>query len=155
MRLRFADVTWDGDARCLLRGGEPVHVTPKAFALLGLLLEKRPAAVSRRDIQDTLWPGVFVTEGNIDSLVKEIRKALGDDSRADDSLLRTVHGVGYAFDGSVHEESPVLSGFCHALVTVDGDRARIVDGDEIVLGAVRVGDRSLASDPSAPTNSVS
>ena len=212
MRLRFGDVTFDGDGRRLLRGGEPVHLTPKAFALLGLLLEKRPAAVSRLGIQEALWPGVFVTEGNIDSLVKEIRKAL-DDGHAGASLLRTVHGFGYAFDGTVHEEHHDLSTVrhvivwgvqtfplapgenilgrardakvwlghdsvsrSHARVTVDGDRAEIVDagsrngtflrgervtrpealrdGDEVTLGVVRVAYRFVGSNPSAPTRPI-
>ncbi len=209
MRLRFADVTFDGDGRRLLRGGEPVHLTPKAFALLGLLVERRPAAVSRADIQESLWPGVFVTEGNIDSLVKEIRKALGDGG-AEAPLFRTVHGFGYAFDAAVHEEPQLPAGVrhvvvwgvqtfplapgvnvlgrardatvwlghdsvsrAHARVTVEGDRAEIADagsrngtflrgtrltgpellsdGDEIVLGVVRVGYRFVGMNPSAPT----
>lgn len=135
MRLRFADVTYDGEARRLLRGGNAVHVTPKAFALLGLLLERRPAAVSRRDIQDALWPGVFVTEGNIDSLVKEIRKALGDEGRGPESLVRTVHGFGYAFDGSVDEGSPVHSGARHVIVW--GVQTFPLGAGENVLGRAR------------------
>ncbi len=102
MRLRFGDVTFDAAGRRLLRGAEPVRLTPKAFSLLALLLQRRPAAVSRADISETLWPGVFVTEGNIDSLVKEIRRAIGD-GNAGAPLLRTVHGFGYAFDGAVRE----------------------------------------------------
>lgn len=103
MRLRFGDVTFDGEGRQLLRADAPVHLTPKAFSLLGLLLERRPAAVSRAEIQDALWPGVFVTEGNIDSLVKEVRRAL-DGASGESHLVRTVHGYGYAFDGAVHPE---------------------------------------------------
>lgn len=212
MRLRFADVTFDGEGRRLLRSGEPVHLTPKAYALLELLLQKRPAAVARADIQEALWPGVFVTEGNIDSLVKEIRRAFGDGG-GDGPLLRTVHGFGYAFDGAVHEETvdptharhvvvwgvqafPLGEGRnilgrareatvwighdsvsrSHARVTVDGDRAEIVDagsrngtflrgvrlagpellrdGDEIGLGVVRLAYRFLGSSPSMPTRPV-
>lgn len=212
MLIRFADATYDGEGRRLLRRGEPVHLTPKAFAFLGLLLEKHPAAVSRLEIQETLWPGVFVTEGNIDSLVKEIRKAIGE-SPSDAALIRTVHGFGYAFDGRVQQESeaPAIARHllvwgtqtfrladgpnvlgrvreaavwlghdsvsrAHARVTVDGDRAEIVDlgsrngtfldgerivsprvlkdGDEVVLGCVRVSYRHFSANPSTPTKSV-
>ena len=134
MRLRFADVTFDGDGRRVLRGGEQVHLTPKAFALLGLLLEERPAAVSRLKIQETLWPAVFVTEGNIDSLVKEIRRALGD-GHGTHPLIRTVHGFGYAFDAEAEEERPHAAPARHVLVW--GVQTFPLADGENVLGRVR------------------
>lgn len=134
MRLRFGDATFDGDGRRVLRGGEPVHLTPKAYALLALLLEKRPAAVSRLAIQEALWPAVFVTEGNIDSLVKEVRRALGDD-HGPHALIRTVHGFGYAFDAAVEEERAPAAPVRHVLVW--GVQTFHLAEGENVLGRVR------------------
>lgn len=134
MRFRFADVTYDGEGRRLLRGDELVHLTPKAFQLLGLLLRCRPAAVSRQLIQETLWPGVFVTEGNIDSLVKEIRKALRD-SRSEPAIVRTVHGFGYAFDAPAHEEGAPRGQARHVLVW--GTQTLRLEEGPNVLGRVR------------------
>jgi DNA-binding winged helix-turn-helix (wHTH) protein len=102
MRLRFGDVTFDSGRRALFRGPRPVHVSPKAFQLLELLLSNRPNAVSKTEIMETLWADVVVTEGSLAALVKDLRKALGD--RAGDHIsIRTVHGFGYAFDGAVRE----------------------------------------------------
>jgi TolB-like protein/Tfp pilus assembly protein PilF len=86
----------------LLRGGQPVHLTPKAFQLLGFLLEVRPRAVPKPELQEKLWPSTFVSEGNLATLIKEARVAIGDNARQP-LYIRTVHGYGYAFAGAVQE----------------------------------------------------
>ena len=102
MRLRFGDVTFDSGRRSLFRGPQRLHLPPKSFQLLELLLSKRPNAVSKSEIQEVVWPDVLVTEGSLAALVKDLRKALGEGAEGVSSI-RTVHGFGYAFDGVVHE----------------------------------------------------
>lgn len=104
MRLRFGEVTFDPEARLLLRGPDPVHLTPKAFNLLALLLKERPRALSREEIFDGIWPDVLVTESNLTSLVTDVRSAVGDDAKHP-ALVRTHHGFGYSFAGEVVTES--------------------------------------------------
>jgi DNA-binding winged helix-turn-helix (wHTH) protein len=96
MRLEFGEFTLDRGARQLLRGGRPLHLEPKAFELLALLLERRPEAVAKPEIRDRLWPDTFVSESNLTGLVAQVRDALGDDPRQP-RYIRTVHGFGYAF----------------------------------------------------------
>jgi DNA-binding winged helix-turn-helix (wHTH) protein len=96
MKLRFGPFVLDGEARQLLRSGEPRKLTPKALTLLELLLEQRPRAVSKQEILERLWPGTFVAESNVPALVNEVRAALEDDGRAP-RYVRTVHRFGYAF----------------------------------------------------------
>lgn len=102
MRLRFGDVTFDSGRRALFRGPRQVRISPKAFRLLELLLAKRPDAVSKAEILGTVWPDVVVNEGSLAALVKDVRKVLGRGAEGS-SVLRTVHGFGYAFDGEIHE----------------------------------------------------
>ena len=102
MRLLFGDCTFDSDSRTLLRNGETVRVTAKAFQLLELLLDARPKPVAKADLFAKLWPDTFVSETNLASLIKEIRTAIGDDARAP-RYVRTVHRFGYAFNGTVTE----------------------------------------------------
>ncbi len=104
MRLTFGDFALDGDTRQLLRGEEEVHLSPKAFELLSTLVEARPKALSKDRLQATLWPGTFVTEGNLSVLVAEIRHALGDEARAP-RFLRTVQRFGYAFVAEARDAS--------------------------------------------------
>jgi DNA-binding winged helix-turn-helix (wHTH) protein len=94
--VTFGGFVLDLDARELRRGSTPVPLSPKAFQLLGLLVEHRPKALSKRDLQERLWPGTFVVEKNLTNLVAEIRDALGDDA-SDPLFVRTVHRFGYAF----------------------------------------------------------
>jgi DNA-binding winged helix-turn-helix (wHTH) protein len=102
MRLRFGDVTFDSGRRSVFRGPQSVHLSPKAFRLLELLLSKRPDAVPKAEILESVWPDAVVSEGSLAALVKDVRKALGD-SAEEPSFLRTVHGFGYAFDADIHE----------------------------------------------------
>jgi hypothetical protein len=53
--MRFADCVLDPEARELRRGGRDVPLSPRAFRLLTLLLERRPRPVSQRELRDALW----------------------------------------------------------------------------------------------------
>ena len=96
MQVTFGAFTLDRAARQLRRDGEVRHLEPKAFELLALLVEQRPAAVSKQEIRDRLWPDTFVSESSLTSLVAQVRQALGDEPR-NPEYVRTVHGFGYAF----------------------------------------------------------
>jgi DNA-binding winged helix-turn-helix (wHTH) protein len=100
MRVSFSEFVLDTAARELLRGGTRVHLEPKAFALLELLVARRPEAVSKAEIHRRLWPDAFVSESSLTGLVAQVRKALADDRRQE-RFLRTVHGFGYAFKGEI------------------------------------------------------
>ena len=99
MRVRFGECVLDSDTRQLSVGNEAVHVSPKAFQFLELLLESRPKALSKSEIHERLWPGTFVSDGTLASLLVEVRSAIGDSAR-ESRFVRTVHRFGYAFSGS-------------------------------------------------------
>lgn len=98
MRVAFGRFTFDTETRELLDTGARVRLSPKAFDLLTLLLDRRPAVVSKREIHDHVWRDTFVGEANLSVVIAEIRQVLGDDSRHA-GFIRTVHRVGYAFSG--------------------------------------------------------
>ena len=100
MRVRFGPYVLDLESRQLLRGDDVVHLSPKAFELLSILVSHRPKALSKSDLQERLWPGTFVVEKNLANLVSEIRDAFGDDP-ANPRFIRTVHRFGYAFRETV------------------------------------------------------
>lgn len=135
MRLRFGDVTFDTGRRALFRGPRRVHLSPKAFRLLEVLLSKRPNAVSKEEILEAVWPDVVVTEGSLAALVKDVRKALGGGAE-DSPFLRTVHGFGYAFDGEV-EEAPGGAPAERRHVLVWGNQEMPLAEGENVLGRER------------------
>lgn len=104
MLVRFDRFLVDQAGRRVLRDNADVHLTPKAFELLVLLIERRPAAVSKAQIMETLWPRIYVQEANVANLVAEIRAALGD-SPSVPLFIRTVPRFGYAFSGAIDVRS--------------------------------------------------
>ncbi len=102
MRVRFGECVLDSDTRQLSVRGEAVHISPKAFQFLELLLVSRPKALSKSEIHERLWPGTFVSDGSLASLLVEVRSATGDSAR-ESHFVRTVHRFGYAFSGSAQE----------------------------------------------------
>src|SRR5262245_9278349 len=93
MKLRFGDFTFNGETRQLLRGSEEVHLSPKAFELLKILIEQRPRALSKQELHERLWPDTFVSEVNLASLIAEIRAALGDTAQ-NSIFIRTARRFG-------------------------------------------------------------
>ena len=98
MTVRFGPFTLDLDTRQLTQAGREIHLAPKAFELLAMLVLDRPKVLSKAALQKRLWPETFVDEANLANLVGEIRDALGDRARAP-LYIRTAHGFGYAFFG--------------------------------------------------------
>jgi DNA-binding winged helix-turn-helix (wHTH) protein len=104
MSIRFADCVLDTAARRLVRAGGEVHLPPKAFELLTLLVESRPRAVAKDELLERIWPGVFVSDASLAKAISRIREAIGDSDAA--PILRTVHGFGYAFAATVEDDQP-------------------------------------------------
>jgi DNA-binding winged helix-turn-helix (wHTH) protein len=100
---RFGEFTLDPGTRQLLSNGSEVHLAPKAFDLLLLLVANRARAVSKEELQQRLWPSTFVEETNLATLVAEIRRTLRD-SAANPRFVRTIYGFGYRFVGELIED---------------------------------------------------
>jgi len=121
----------DLGARQLFRGNTEIHLSPKGLDLLHMLVENRPRAVSKRELQDRLWPGTFVAEASLGSLVAELRRALGD--RADTpAFVRTVHRFGYAFCGVVDGDAPSASPGSSAWIVWQGREIPMHGGENII-----------------------
>ena len=127
MRTSFGEFVLDQDAREVLRAGSPVHLTPKAYALLTYLASRPHRAVSKAELLEHLWPDVFVTEAALTTVVKELRDALGDSATAP-RFLRGVRGYGYAFSGETRPvpEPEVEEDLRAAPTAGDGHEYRIV-----------------------------
>jgi DNA-binding winged helix-turn-helix (wHTH) protein len=134
MRIAFGRFTFDSETRELLEDGRRVHVSPKAFDLLRVLLERRPNVVSKTELHDKVWPAAFVGDANLSVVIAEIRQVLGDDSK-DGRFIRTVHRVGYAFSGSVVESARETAGATgYRCWLVWNDRRLPLSEAEYVLG---------------------
>jgi DNA-binding winged helix-turn-helix (wHTH) protein len=133
MGISFGEFTLDRRRRQLLRKSKPIHLTPKALALLTLLVERSPNAVSKPEIHARVWPNTSVSDVNLFTLVFEVRSALNDTRRQ--RFIRTVWGYGYSFNGDFSVTSGLSdpTGRPHARL-LWSDREIALKGGENILG---------------------
>jgi DNA-binding winged helix-turn-helix (wHTH) protein len=104
MQLHFGNCVIDTGTRRVLRHGNEVVLSPKAYRLLMLLVDARPKAVAKDTLFHALWPDTFVVDANLSNLIGEIRSGLGDSAHGP-QFIRTLHGFGYAFTAGVEVAS--------------------------------------------------
>jgi DNA-binding winged helix-turn-helix (wHTH) protein len=109
MKLSFGDCDLDLSARQLWRAGKVVPLEPKMYELLEILVKRRPAVVTNNDLDELLWPQVYVARTSLTRLVSELRTVLGDTPR-DSRIIRTAYKTGYAFCADVQSSVPPTSG---------------------------------------------
>jgi len=130
VKVRFGEFAFDPETRQLTRGDTALHLTPKAFDLLALLVERAPRVVTKAELHALLWPRTFVSDSSLVALVKELRRVLtGDGVQA--SPIRTATRVGYALNVDVHRRSGPLSFTGHCLIVGDR-RVPLHEGENIV-----------------------
>ena len=95
--LRIADLEIDLDGHTVLRGGQPVDLTPTEFNLLATLAGAPGRAYSRLQLleasQGTAYEGY---ERTIDAHIKNLRAKIEPDPK-NPHYIETVFGVGYRF----------------------------------------------------------
>jgi DNA-binding winged helix-turn-helix (wHTH) protein len=139
MRYTFGDCVLDTKSREFLRGSSQVHLSPKAYELLHLLIAQRPRVVSKAELMEALWPDTFVVEGNLPVIVAELRSAIGSRPTVAAAVIKTHHGIGYSF------AVPVQASNSKAPLDPDGPRAELKIGRRrIALGP---GDNEIGRDP--------
>jgi len=91
--ITIGDVVIDRAQRRVSRAGDQVHLTPTEFDLLVTLASSPRTVLTRERLLAEVWDWVDASgTRTVDSHVKALRRKLGAD------LIRTVHGVGYAFE---------------------------------------------------------
>ncbi len=91
--LNFGSLVIDPRQRIVTLNGEQVHLTPTEFDLLATLARKPKTVFKREKLLEEVWdwPDASGTR-TVDSHVKALRHKLGSE------MIRTAHGVGYAFE---------------------------------------------------------
>jgi DNA-binding winged helix-turn-helix (wHTH) protein len=92
----FGPFRMDPYKQILLRGGQVIAVTPKAFETLLVLVRSRGEVVSKEELLKEIWPDSFVEEANLSQHIFKLRKALGDTLEGERYIV-TLPGHGYRF----------------------------------------------------------
>ena len=101
-RFEFEEFILDNKEKILLRNGQPLPLTPKAFQLLRVLLENHGRLVKKEDLMSAVWAENFVEEGNLTFTIRLLRKAL-EDNRQNPRFIKTVPLHGYKFIADVRK----------------------------------------------------
>jgi DNA-binding winged helix-turn-helix (wHTH) protein len=131
--VRFGRLTIDSETRQLRRDGQDVHLSPKAFDLLSLLIQHRPNVLQKDELLTQIWRDSHVSDASLAVLIGEIRDAIDDDARRP-RFIRTVHGVGYAFSGDAIDDLPqrVETRDVVCWLTWKGTTFPLADGDNVI-----------------------
>ena len=104
MILEFSPFELNIDRAELTGPAGLIALEPKALALLRLLVENHERVLSRDEMIATVWSGRFISDAAVATVLKLVRKALGDDG-ATQSYIRTVRGLGHRFVAPVRIRS--------------------------------------------------
>ena len=92
--LKIADLTLDTGSREVRRGGKPIDLTPKEYAVVEYLMRHQGRVMPRTLITEYAWDYHFDPGTNIvDVVITRLRKKI--DSGREPKLIHTVRGVGY------------------------------------------------------------
>ena len=131
MVVHFKSFALDLARRHLSRNATIIHITPKAFDLLQVLIEEAPRVVGKCELHERLWRGTFVSDATLVGLVKELRRAL-DDHHPDSPIIRTAHRVGYAFCPDVVKGVKAVSTPPSHWLVLHGRRAPLQEGENVI-----------------------
>lgn len=99
-KLEFAGVSLNPDTMKVERDGEQIHLGPKEYRLLSVLIERPERVFSREQLLDMVWGhGIYVEDRTVDVHMSRLRRALNkpnDGSAEKPNIIRTVRGTGYA-----------------------------------------------------------
>ena len=102
LAFEFSPFRLEPATRRLLRGGDPLPLTPKSFDTLLVLVQNRDRVLDKSEVMRLVWPDTVVEEANLAQHVFTLRKTLGD-SPDGARFIATVPKRGYRFVAEVRE----------------------------------------------------
>jgi adenylate cyclase len=100
--VSFSGYRFDVESGRLWSGTEEVRLTPKASAVLKVLITHPAAPVSKKELFASVWNGTAVSDDALTSCIQELRRALADDARQP-RFIETRHRRGYRFVAELSE----------------------------------------------------
>jgi DNA-binding winged helix-turn-helix (wHTH) protein/pimeloyl-ACP methyl ester carboxylesterase len=100
--LGFETYALDLQRCALLRDGAQLQLRPKSFDVLRYLAEHAGSLVSKDELIQAVWPGIFVTDDSVVQCIREIRAAIQDDEHR---IIKTVARRGYLFAAELSGEA--------------------------------------------------
>jgi len=122
-RTKFAFDRFEIDTqkRLLLRDGQPVQLTSKAFDLLLALIESGGREITKDELMERVWANQIVEDANLTVTMSHIRKALGERA-GEHRFIVTIPGRGYRFVGDLQpQEEFIIEQLTISQITIEQD----------------------------------
>lgn len=98
-------------SRSVSNGLQIKRLSPRATRLLEVLAAASGEPVSRHELLETVWPGVFVGDDSLTQVITELRRVF-EDRRASSRMIETIPKYGYRLNATVvlgsGKEAPVM-----------------------------------------------
>jgi DNA-binding response OmpR family regulator len=101
-RLKVADLIYDLDTLEVTRQGKPLKLNPIGLKMLALLMQKYPAVVRRKVLEDAVWGEDRPDSDSLRSHIHQLRQIV--DKPFDAHLIQTVHGIGFKLAGKNNDQ---------------------------------------------------
>jgi DNA-binding winged helix-turn-helix (wHTH) protein/predicted ATPase len=108
-QLRFGPYRFAPGSGQLWRGAQEVKLTPKALALLRVLVTRAGHVVTKDELFQSVWLDTVVSDDALTSCMQDLRQALRDSARKP-RYIETVHRRGFRFIAHLRSDSPSVSG---------------------------------------------
>lgn len=97
--LRAGNLVLDVVSRRVLQNGQEIHFVPREFSLLEFLMRHPNQVFSAEALLDRIWASdTMASPDTIRTYIKILRKKLNSEGK--DSIIKTVHGVGYKLEAA-------------------------------------------------------
>jgi len=146
----FDDIRVDLRLLGVTKAGMPVDLEPKTFEVLKYLIENRDRLVTKDELLEAIWSGVFVTPNVLTRAVAQLRKAIGDEAH-DSRYVETVSKRGYRFIGTIKMPASVPSSIPQVRADRDRPRVGMWIGALVALAVLVSAWTLMARKPSIPT----
>jgi adenylate cyclase len=103
--VRFDRYRFDVETGQLWAGKEEVRLTPKASAVLKVLVAHAGEPVPKENLFASVWSGTIVGDDALTSCIQELRRALADDAKQP-RFIETRHRRGYRFVAPLATAAP-------------------------------------------------
>lgn len=101
-RLEIGDLSLDSATHTVTKGGTPLQLMPREYALLEFFMRHPNRTFTQNELLDEVWSKD--SEASPDTVrvhITKLRAKIDSPDKGEESLIKTVHRVGYRFEKSV------------------------------------------------------
>lgn len=104
MVYHFLEFRFDEASHKFYKDDKEVYLSQKEWLLLKLFIENPQTIINKDQLCEFIWQGRYVSDDSIYKQIQRLRKKIIS-AQSEDSIIRTVHGVGFEFNTKVKHDN--------------------------------------------------